>query len=85
MQRGSHKRSHNHVLEVGLARACDQQQTQVSSEVRVKFEQAGMSVCGRLLGCQMQQKVQRNGHARVRQRICGRLAWYGQAHPEGRS
>ncbi len=44
MQRGSHKHSHNHVLEVGLARACDQQQMQVSSEVRVKFEQAGMRV-----------------------------------------
>ena len=52
--------------------------------MRVKFEQAGMSVCGRLLDCQVQQKVQKTGHARVRQKICGRVkvlergAWRGR-------
>ena len=41
--------------------------------VRVEFEQAGMCACGRLLGCRVHQKVQKAGHARARQRICGRL------------
>ena len=38
-----------------------------------KFEQAGASVRRELLGCRVQQKLQKAGHARVRQRICGRL------------
>ena len=48
-----------------------------------KFEQADMCACGRLLGCRVHQKVQKAGHARARQRICGRLqmlargAWPG--------
>ena len=51
----------------------------------MKFEQAGMSVCGRLLCCQVQQKVQKAGHARARQKICGRLQVLERGTREGRT
>ena len=76
MHRGTHMRSRNHVLEVALARACDRRYTEYASELRVRaeFEQAGMSVCRRLLGCQVQQKVQRNGRASEGEDMSSRLA-----------
>ena len=74
-RRGTHERSRNHVWEAALARACDRRQRANASELRVrlKFEQAGTSMRGQLLGCREQQKVQKAGHALARQMICGRL------------
>ena len=70
---GSNMRPRNAVAKV--AHACAPATIANASEhrVRMKFEQAGMSVCGQLLGYRVQQKVQSAGQALARQKICGRV------------
>ena len=79
---------HPHALSQSRSGSCSRSRLRPMASMgeqsaRVKFEQAGASMRGQLLGCQVQQKVQRSGHARVRQRICGQLqvlargAWRG--------
>ena len=70
---------HPHALSQSRSGSCSRSRLRpmaYGSELRVRaeFEQAGIGVCRRLQGCQVQQKEQRNGRAREGEDMSSRLA-----------